>query len=183
MQVGPGSNEQFIINTTFSPPVCGGVRSQQGDLLEVGALLAISLIPWLNGLSPCALLVLDLGCALIQFSFLGSPQSSIIHHPSSISITHHPSSTIHHPSSIIHAAFAYVRLFVRLFFFLFLHLCAYTCAIEGKTRRARGMTTGADDEHCRSSTQDTSLLRWRCLTGAASTHRGAFSGISLFTLS
>jgi hypothetical protein len=104
MQVGPGSNEQFIINTTFSPPVCGGVRSQQGDLLEVGALLAISLIPWLNGLSPCALLVLDLGCALIQFSFLGSPQSSIIHHPSSIIPTiHHPSfppsiiPTIHHP--------------------------------------------------------------------------------------
>ena len=29
-QVGPGSTEQLIINTTYSPPVCGAVRSQQG---------------------------------------------------------------------------------------------------------------------------------------------------------
>jgi len=34
-QVGPQSSEQLVINTTFSPPICGAVRAQNGDLLEV----------------------------------------------------------------------------------------------------------------------------------------------------
>ncbi len=34
-QVGVGSSEVLVINTTFVPEFCGAVRSQQGDLLEV----------------------------------------------------------------------------------------------------------------------------------------------------
>jgi len=219
MQVGPGSNEQFIINTTYSPPVCGGVRSQQGDLLEVGALLVVSLIPWHNGFRPapcwssilnahrfnlCALEALNPPSVIHRESSTIHHPPSIIHHPSSIihhpssvihhPSVHHPSSTVNHPSSIIHHPSSIILhpssmqrlrtcicLFVSSFFLV--HSCVNSFAIEGNNTRARSMTTGADDEYCRSSTQDTSQLRWKCLTEAALTHKGAFLGISLFTLS
>ena len=187
MQVGPGSNEQFIINTTYSPPVCGGVRSQQGDLLEVGALLVVSLIPWHNGCrtAPCwssILNAIDSICVPWK-PLIHHPSSTVNHPPSTIhrqsSIIHHPSSIIHHPSSMQRLRTC-ICLFVSSFFLV--HSCVNSFAIEGKNTRSRSMTTGADDEYCRSSTQDTSQLRWKCLTEAALTHKGAFLGISLFTL-